>query len=81
MKTLDKAVFLDKDGTLIEDVPYNVNPELIRLTSGAELGLRSLHNAGYQLIIISNQSNVARGYFPEAALVAVEARSRETSVE
>ncbi len=72
-----KAVFLDKDGTLIEDVPYNVNPALIRLTPGAEMGLRLLHQAGYQLIVISNQSGVARGYFPEAALTGVEARLQQ----
>lgn len=77
----NRAVFLDKDGTLIEDLPYNVNPDLMQLTPGAEEGLRSLHAAGYQLIIISNQSGVARGYFPEEALLNVEVRSRELLVE
>ncbi|MCL4298542.1 MAG: HAD family hydrolase [Anaerolineae bacterium] len=71
------AVFLDKDGTLIEDVPYNVNPDLIRLTPGVAEALPVLHAAGYRLIVISNQSGVARGYFPEAALPAVEARLRD----
>jgi histidinol-phosphate phosphatase family protein len=68
------AVFLDKDGTLIEDVPYNVDPTLIRLTAGAVDGLRALHDAGYLLIVVSNQSGIARGYFEERALGAVEAR-------
>jgi D,D-heptose 1,7-bisphosphate phosphatase len=72
-----KAVFLDKDGTLIEDVPYNVNPDRMVLTPGAEEGLRSLHQAGYQLIVISNQSGVARGYFPETALKPVENHLRK----
>ena len=71
------AVFIDKDGTLVEDVPYNVDPALIRLGPGAVDGLRLLHAAGYPLIVISNQSGVARGYFEETALVAVEARLRE----
>ena len=71
------AVFLDKDGTLVEDVPYNVDPALIRLGPGAVEGLRLLHAAGFPLIVISNQSGVARGYFAEAALGAVEARLRE----
>jgi len=75
------AVFLDKDGTLIEDVPYNVNPGMMQLTRGAMEGLRSLHAAGYELIIISNQSGVARGYFPEEALLDVEVRSRELLLE
>lgn len=70
------AVFLDKDGTLIEDVPYNVDPNLIRLTDGALDGLRSLHDAGYLLIVVSNQSGIARGYFEEQALGAVEQRMR-----
>ena len=70
------AVFLDKDGTLVEDVPYNVDPNLIRLTDGALDGLRSLHDAGYLLIVVSNQSGIARGYFEEQALGAVEQRMR-----
>jgi D-glycero-D-manno-heptose 1,7-bisphosphate phosphatase len=71
-----RAVFLDKDGTLIEDVPYNVDPARIRLLPGAVAGLRALHRAGFLLIVVSNQSGVARGYFPEAALAAVEERLR-----
>ncbi len=74
---MKRAVFLDKDGTLIEDVPYNVNPALIKLAAGAEEGLRLLHAAGYALIVISNQSGVARGYFEESALIGVEQRLRE----
>jgi D-glycero-D-manno-heptose 1,7-bisphosphate phosphatase len=71
------AVFLDKDGTLVEDVPYNVDPDRIRLMPGAAAGLRDLHAAGYRLIVVSNQSGVARGYFEEKALAAVEQRLRE----
>jgi len=70
------AVFLDKDGTLIEDIPYNVDPDLIRLTDGAVDALRLLHAAGFVLIVVSNQSGVARGYFEEAALEAIERRLR-----
>ena len=66
-----RAVFLDKDGTLVEDVPYNVDPAHIRLAPGAGAGLRRLHAAGFRLIVISNQSGVARGYFPESALAAM----------
>lgn len=72
-----RAVFLDKDGTLIENVPYNVDPALIRLAPGAEEGLARLDRAGFALFVISNQSGVARGYFPESALEGVEARLRE----
>lgn len=71
-----RAVFLDKDGTLVEDVPYNVDPALVRLTPHAPEGLARLHEAGYRLIVISNQSGVARGLFPVGALAAVEGRLR-----
>jgi histidinol-phosphate phosphatase family protein len=70
------AVFLDKDGTLIEDVPYNVDPAHIRLLPGVAEGCRLLHAAGYPLVVVSNQSGVARGLFAEAALRAVEERLR-----
>jgi D-glycero-D-manno-heptose 1,7-bisphosphate phosphatase len=71
------AVFIDKDGTLVEDVPYNVDPARIALAPGAGEALRRLQAAGYALVVVSNQSGVARGYFPESALAAVEARIRE----
>jgi histidinol-phosphate phosphatase family protein len=72
-----RAVFLDKDGTLVEDVPYNVDPARIRLAAGCTEGLRSLCAAGYRLLVVSNQSGVARAYFAEAALAGVERRLRE----
>jgi D-glycero-D-manno-heptose 1,7-bisphosphate phosphatase len=72
-----KAVFLDKDGTLIEDVPYNVNPDLIRLSAGALEALSLLQEKGYQLIVVTNQSGVAHGYFEEKQLQKVEERLRE----
>ncbi len=69
-----RAVFLDKDGTLIDDRPYNVDPRHIRLARGAEEGLPRLHAEGYRLVVISNQSGVARGFFPEIALLGVKDR-------
>ena len=68
---MNKAIFLDKDGTLVEDVPYNVEPQKIRLCAGAAAGVRSLYQAGYQIFIITNQSGIALNYFPETALVEV----------
>ncbi len=70
------AVFLDKDGTIIKDLPYNVDPDRIVLLKGAAEGLRALHDAGYRLIVVSNQSGVARGLFREEALAGVEKRLR-----
>ena len=71
------VVFLDKDGTLVEDVPYNVDPARIRLAAGAAAGLPRLAAAGFRLAVVSNQSGVARGYFPDSALKGVAARLRE----
>jgi D,D-heptose 1,7-bisphosphate phosphatase len=68
---MHKAIFLDKDGTLIEDVPYNVDPEQIRLYADVPEALVALKQAGYKLIVISNQSGVAQGYFKEKALEGV----------
>src|SRR6202030_341868 len=67
-----RAVFLDKDGTLVEDVPYNVDPDRIRLTARAGAGLGMLHRAGFRLVVVTNQSGVARGMFAEEALGHVE---------
>ena len=58
-----KAIFLDKDGTLIPDVPYNVNPDFISLQKGVVEGLKLLKDHGYVFAVISNQAGVARGYF------------------
>jgi D-glycero-D-manno-heptose 1,7-bisphosphate phosphatase len=69
---MNKAFFLDKDGTLIPDIPYNVNPKLITLQTDSVQGLRRLQDEGYRLIIVSNQAGVAMGYFTEDRLSAVE---------
>jgi histidinol-phosphate phosphatase family protein len=69
-------VFLDKDGTLVEDVPMNVDPDRIRLRAGADVALRRLHDAGYRFAVVSNQVGVALGVFPERALEAVQRRLR-----
>jgi D-glycero-D-manno-heptose 1,7-bisphosphate phosphatase len=67
-----KAIFLDKDGTIIPDVPYNVNPDLISLADGVVEGLKLLQQAGYVFVVISNQAGVARGHFPLNALENVK---------
>ena len=61
MAVSDRAVFFDKDGTLVVDVPYNVDPARVALAPGAADALPALRDAGYRLFIISNQSGVARG--------------------
>ncbi|MEJ7560617.1 MAG: HAD family hydrolase [Pedobacter sp.] len=66
-----KAVFLDKDGTLIPDIPYNVDHHLITISDDAVDGLRQLQGAGYKLIVVTNQSGVAKGLFRECDLISV----------
>lgn len=66
-----RFAFLDKDGTLVENVPYNVEPGRITLAPGAA-ALTMLRDAGFRFAVISNQSGVALGRFPESALDAVE---------
>jgi D,D-heptose 1,7-bisphosphate phosphatase len=66
-----RAVFFDKDGTLVNDVPYNVNPDLIVLNEGAAETVRKLKKAGFKIFVVSNQSGVARGFFEEKDLAAV----------
>jgi len=74
---MQKAVFIDKDGTLIRNIPYNVDPDLITFEAGAEESLRLLHEAGYKLILITNQSGIAHGYFGEKELHYMIAKLQE----
>lgn len=62
------AIFIDKDGTLVEDVPYNIDPALLRFTPHAFEALRLWRNAGYRLVVITNQSGFGRGLFDREAL-------------
>lgn len=71
------AVLLDKDGTLLEDVPYNVEPRLMRLAPGAGEALQCLARLGMPLVVVSNQPGVALGRFQEARLRAVGRRLEE----
>lgn len=70
--TAARAVFLDKDGTLVEDVPYNVDPSRVELCTGVVDGLRLLQRCGYALIVVTNQPGIARGYFNEQDLHGLE---------
>jgi len=66
------GLFLDKDGTLLHDVPYNVDPAHIRFMPGATQALARLHAAGFTIVVVSNQAGVALGRFQEADLAGVE---------
>ena len=67
---LRKAVFVDRDNTIIEDRAYSADPAGIVPLAGAIEAMRRLQDAGYLLVIVTNQSGVARGFFEEDALRA-----------
>jgi D-glycero-D-manno-heptose 1,7-bisphosphate phosphatase len=69
-----RAVFLDRDGTLMVDVGYPRDPDDVRLLPGVVEGLKACREAGFRLAIISNQSGVGRGYFGADAVTAVHQR-------
>lgn len=71
------AVLLDRDGTLIEDVPYNGDPEKVRPLPGVRAALDRLRAAGLRLAVVTNQSGLARGHFDEEQMRAVHARVEE----
>jgi histidinol-phosphate phosphatase family protein len=71
------AIFLDKDGTVLVDVPYNADPAKMRFAPGARTALQALGACGAPLIIASNQPGVALDMYPLAALDGVQARLAE----
>lgn len=71
------AALLDRDGTIIVERDYLSDPALVALEAGAAAGLRAMAAAGYALVVLTNQSGIARGYFDRAAADAVNARVAE----
>ncbi|NMA42272.1 MAG: HAD family hydrolase [Oligosphaeraceae bacterium] len=68
------CVFIDRDGTVLESVHYLHDPKDVKVPSEAIQGLKLLRDAGFMLILISNQSGIARGYFGCDDLQAVHER-------
>lgn len=73
-RALRPAAFLDRDGTLIEEREYLADPAAVALLPGAVAGLRALRDRGYALVVVTNQSGIARGLFTEAEFLRVQAR-------
>lgn len=71
---LRSAIFLDKDGTVLQDVPYNVDPDYMHFAPGALAGLTRLGELGLPLIIISNQPGVGLGKISMTDLLIVRQR-------
>ena len=71
MEHKNRAVFLDRDGTVVVGVPYLSNVNQVELNTNAAEAIRKFNEIGYLVIIITNQSGVARGYFDEDRLVEI----------
>jgi D-glycero-D-manno-heptose 1,7-bisphosphate phosphatase len=71
---LKRAVFLDRDGTIIAERGYLKDPNAIEILPGAVDALRKLAREGWKLIIVSNQSGVGRGLMTAAEMNAVQAK-------
>lgn len=65
------AVFFDRDGTLMEDADYCRRPEQVAVFADAATALARLREAGFRLVLVTNQSGIGRGYFTEADYQAV----------
>ena len=68
-----RAVFVDRDGTIIHDADYCSDPSQVRAFDGVSDALRRLKSAGFKIIVITNQSGIGRGFFTEKQYRAVEA--------
>ena len=71
---MNKALFLDRDGVIINYIPYLSKPEQVEIPEGGGQALRQWQDAGYLLIIVTNQSGVGRGYFSIEDVAAVHAQ-------
>lgn len=67
-----KAVFLDRDGTIVREVNYLCRPEDTELLPGAGQAIAKLRRAGFAVVVVSNQSGIARGYFSHDDLQSVQ---------
>jgi D-glycero-D-manno-heptose 1,7-bisphosphate phosphatase len=77
MNRSDIAVFLDRDGTVNAEVQYLSSPDKLELIPRTVSAIRELNHLGVRIFIITNQSGVARGFFPESAVLEIHAALRE----
>lgn len=68
------TVFLDRDGTLNREVGFVASPQQLEVLPGVRAALQRLHDAGYRLVVVTNQSGIARGLYRPSDLAAVHAR-------
>lgn len=73
----NKAVFVDRDGTINVDGPYLSDPDKFIMYPGVGKGIKELNDKGYKIIVITNQSGIARGYFTEKDLADIHERMKQ----
>ena len=78
---LRRAAFLDRDGTIMVERGFLADPTGVELIAGAAGALRALRDAGYALVVVTNQSGIARGYYGLQDFRAVQARLEELLAE
>ena len=74
---MTQAVFLDRDGTIVEDAGFLHEPGKVKLIPGAAEAIRRLNQRGYLVICVSNQSGIARGLYTAVEYTAVQRRLAE----
>lgn len=72
----NKAVFIDRDGTINIDGPYLSDPDRFEMYPGVGNGIKALKENGFKIIVITNQSGIARGYFTENDLAEIHAKMK-----
>ena len=72
----NKAVFIDRDGTINIDGPYLDDPDKFEMYSGVGEGVKKLKDDGFKVIVMTNQSGIARGYFTEDVLLNIHERMK-----
>lgn len=80
-KTLRPAVFLDRDGTINEQMGYINHISRFQLLPGVAAAIKQLNEANIPVVVVTNQSGLARGYFPEDLLVAVHEKMTQLLAE
>jgi D-glycero-D-manno-heptose 1,7-bisphosphate phosphatase len=74
---MSKVVVLDRDGTIVVDRHYLADPSALEFEPGAEAGLRRMSDMGCRLVVITNQSGIARGFFSLSRLEEIHDRLRQ----
>ena len=74
MMFMNKAVFLDRDGTINKSVDYMPDPKLFELIEGVAEGVKILNDEGFLVIVATNQSGINRGFFTEKTLKIIHER-------